>query len=123
MREQENALSKSRYLDKISTEDFLEDFDDNDEQEKHPSRFGSRSEKESASRTQSRQSTAKPPSRPSSGRQGSASSKKHSYLKSKPSSSNIDDVAVPDDTFMTSLYQEFSEMSTKHNENDNIDED
>ncbi|XP_012942457.1 testis-expressed protein 9 [Aplysia californica] len=99
MREQENVLSKSRYLDNINTEDFLEELEDG----------GSAG----TSKRRTPHEDVRPPSknsRPGSAKKPPSAGKK----KSKTPSSAAEDVAVADDTFMTSLYQQFSDMSSRY---------
>merc|ERR1719239_507084 len=105
MRGQESALSKSSYLDKISTEDFFDELEDDETQVNKRDR-----------RTPNE--NAYPPSklnRPVSSKQSSTVRKKSSRPSSK-----ADNVAVADDTFMTSLYKEFSDMSTRLNNDTDI---
>ncbi|KAL5020276.1 hypothetical protein ScPMuIL_003168 [Solemya velum] len=102
-REQESTLSKSRLLDNINTEEFLKEFD------------------EDLTIPNEDRGSAKPPSRPGSKltnqSRPQSKTKKTSSARSRPRSgkSNIaDDVAVPTETFMTTL-RDFSLQQTVEN--------
>nr|XP_022312330.1 testis-expressed protein 9-like [Crassostrea virginica] len=112
LRGQESALSKSRLLDNINSEEFLKEFDDditgpNENTETSP---------KPSSRPSSKMTNQ---GRPQSTNQNRAQSKTKRPIsaKSRPRStkSNIgDDVAVPDETFMTD-FKNFSLQNTVAN--------
>ncbi|XP_048749432.2 testis-expressed protein 9-like isoform X2 [Ostrea edulis] len=118
LREQESVLSKSRLLDNINSEDFLKEFDEDI--------TGPNENTESSLRPSSRPgSKLTNQIRPLSTNQSRAQSKtkKPVSAKSRPRSakSNIaDDVAVPDDTFMTD-FKNFSLQNTVANIEGQID--
>lgn len=108
MREQENVLAKSRLLDNINTEDFLEDLDESFSERKDKGKHKHQTQ-HSISRPQSKASNS---SRPTSGKRPPTGGKKKLSKPSTPSNA-ADDVAVPADTFLTSLQHQFSNLSTR----------
>ncbi|XP_062601244.1 testis-expressed protein 9-like [Saccostrea cucullata] len=112
LREQESVLSKSRLLDNINSEEFLKEFDEDI--------TGPNENTESTAKSSSRPgSKLTNQIRPQSTNQNRAQSKTKRPIsaKSRPRStkSNIaDDVAVPDETFMTD-FKNFSLQNTVAN--------
>ncbi|GFO31869.1 testis-expressed sequence 9 protein [Plakobranchus ocellatus] len=104
MREQENVLAKSRLLDNINTEDFLQELDESYTERKDRSK-----QQSSLSRPQSKASNS---SRPMSAKRPPTGGKKRLSKPSTPSNP-ADDVAVPGDAFLTSLQHQFSDLSTR----------
>ncbi|BFZ26065.1 hypothetical protein BsWGS_29104 [Bradybaena similaris] len=101
MRQQESVLAKPSLLDNISTEDFLQELDNG------VTDVGSKGIRQiTLSRPQSKASNS---SRPTSGKRQLVSGKK----KTKQLAAAADDVAVPDDIFMTSLQQQFNDISVR----------
>ncbi|CAG5124621.1 unnamed protein product [Candidula unifasciata] len=108
MRQQETTLAKPSLLDNISTEDFLQELDNG------VTDVGSKGTRQvTLSRPHSKASNS---SRQASGKRPLASGKK----KARQSAAVADDVAVPDDTFMTSLQQQFSDMSGRLGQDDTV---
>ncbi|KAK0067932.1 testis-expressed sequence 9 protein [Biomphalaria pfeifferi] len=113
MKEQENVLAKSHLLDNINAEEFLQELEEgySDKSQR------SVRQQETGSRVSSKTIIN---SRPTSGKRSASGS---SNKKSKPQPPSADDVAVPEDTFLTKLHQEFSELSSRLAEEDDVERD
>ncbi|XP_055873314.1 testis-expressed protein 9-like isoform X2 [Biomphalaria glabrata] len=113
MKEQENVLAKSHLLDNINAEEFLQELEEgySDKSQR------SVRQQETGSRVSSKTNIN---SRPTSGKRSASGS---SNKKSKPQPPSADDVAVPEDTFLTKLHQEFSELSSRLADEDDVERD
>uniref|UniRef100_A0A2C9KNQ5 Testis-expressed sequence 9 protein n=1 Tax=Biomphalaria glabrata TaxID=6526 RepID=A0A2C9KNQ5_BIOGL len=113
MKEQENVLAKSHLLDNINAEEFFQELEEgySDKSQR------SVRQQENGSRVSSKTNIN---SRPTSGKRSTSSS---SSKKRKPQPPSADDVAVPEDTFLTKLHQEFSELSSRLADEDDVERD